>query len=209
MSWKPSLPPFRAYKKEVYESVLAVSQFIYQIGESSALREPSALIPVSQILLPETKAKIAYMKRCLLKYRKLTGKGRGIAGVQLGIPEQLIVIWVPEIKGKILVLINPKITKKSDELLKYPEMCMSAAPAIAPVVRPAWVEVSYYGEDGKKHTWNTKAEEPLGKLYNRVFEHEIDHLDGIINIDRVQSKEIIYESDPAYYKTASFEVVKA
>ncbi len=209
MSWKPSLPPFRAYKKEVYESLLAVSGFIYQIGETEALRQPSTPIPVSQIFSPNTKAKIAYMKRCLLKYRKLTGKGRGIAGVQLGIPEQLIVIWMPEIKGKVLVLINPKITKKSEELLKYPEMCMSAAPAIAPVVRPAWVEVNYYGEDGKKHTWNTKTDEPLGKLYNRVFEHEIDHLDGIINIDRVQSKEIIYESDPAYYKTASFEAVKA
>ena len=42
-------------------------------------------------------------------------------------------------------------------------------------------------------------------MYNRVFQHEIDHLNGIINIDRVESKELIFESDPNYYEKAEFK----
>lgn len=206
--WKPTLPPFRKYKKELLTKQAQLADFIYQIGEYSALRQPSKEIPVAKITTPEYQARIRYMKQCLLKYRKLTGKGRGIAAVQLGFPEKMIVIYMPEIKGKLLILINPKITKSSTEKLVYPEMCMSAAPAIAPVVRPAWVEVEYYGEDGKKHVWNTKADDKLGQMYNRVFEHEIDHLDGVVNIDRVPSKEIIFETDPAFYQTATFQKVK-
>lgn len=207
--WKPVLPPFRTHKKEVYKNMSLVSDFIYQIGEYSSLREKSKEIPVTKITSPEYQAKIAYMKRCLLKYRKITGKGRGIAAVQLGFPEKMIVVFMPEIKGKLLIIINPKITKSAKQLFIYPEMCMSANPAIAPVVRPAWIEFTYYDEFGKKQSWNTKAEDTLGIMYNRVFEHEIDHLDGVINIDRVQSREIIYESDPKFYQTASFQEVKA
>ncbi len=47
------------------------------------------------------------------------------------------------------------------------------------------------------------------KMYNRVIQHEIDHLPGIINLDRVESKEIIYESDPNFYKRAAFEPVSS
>ena len=207
-SWKPTLPPFRTYKKELLDKQKVLADFIYQIGEYDALRLPSKDVPIDKITSPEYQAKIKHMKQSLLKYRKLTGKGRGIAAVQLGFPEKMIVVYMPEIEGKLLMLINPKITKQSTEKLKYPEMCMSASPAIAPVVRPAWIEFAYYDETGKKQLWNTKADTDLGRMYNRVFEHEIDHLDGFINIDRVSSKEIIYESDPTFYQTTTFQKSK-
>ncbi len=206
--WKPTLPPFRKYKKEAFKSVIAVSDFIYQIGEFPALRMPSKPIDISKLKTPEYLAKIKYMKSCLKKYRKLTGKGRAIAAVQLGFPEEMIVVYNPEIKGETFMLINPVITKKSKELLKYPEMCMSAMPLIAPVIRPAWVEVEYYDENGKKQKWNTKADTDKGRMYNRILQHEIDHLPGFICIDRASSRDIILESDPTFYKNAKFEKVK-
>lgn len=70
---------------------------------------------------------------------------------------------------------------------------MSVNPIIAPVDKPSWIEFEYLDEKGK--------------MYNRVFQHEIDHMDGIINIDLVKSKELNFESDPSYYEKARFEEV--
>lgn len=205
--WRPKLAPFRKYKKELYQKIIDVCDFIYQIGELDDLRLSSKEIPRDLITTKEMQLKIAYLKKCLMQYRQLTGYGRGITAVQVGIPERFSVIYMPEIKGKTMIIINPKITKKSKKLLKYPEVCMSADPIIAPVVRPAWVEFEYYDEDGMKKYWKTKDNAKQGRMYNRVFQHEIDHMDGIINIDKVLSRELIFALDPAYYGKAKFEKV--
>jgi len=202
-NWKPTPPLFTTYKKLVFKEAAAVSYFIYQIGEFDQLRKPSE--EVKDITSKETKAKIAYLKKCLLKYRKLTGKGRGIAAVQVGIPERFAIIYTPE---QLMTIINPRITKSSSQKSKYPEMCMSANPIIAPVIRPAWIEFEYYDEKGKLQHWTTKDDTETGRMMNRVFQHEIDHMDGIINIDIVASpKELILDSDPDFYTTAKFEEV--
>lgn len=206
--WKPTPPQFAKFKKENLIKQAKIVDFIYQIGEYEELRAPSQPVDLKRINTLEYKAKIKYMKDSLKKYRRLTGKGRAIAGVQLGIPEEIIVIYDPDIKGESFIMINPKITKKSKEQLLYPEMCMSAMPAIAPVVRPSWVEVEYFDEKGEKHVWNMKDNTGKGRMYNRILQHEIDHLPGIINIDKVKSKDIIFESDPNFYKSATFTKIK-
>lgn len=208
-SWKPALPPFRKYKKEIFERVIATSVFIYQIGESEALRKASNPVFLPEITTEVFQKKVAYLKRCILRYRKLTGVGRGITAVQVGIPERLSVIYMPEIRGKLLIIINPKITAKSKKLLRYPEICMSANPIISPVVRPAWIEFEYYDEKGRRQYWDKKDTTKERRMYNRVFQHEIDHMEGIVNIDLVNSKELIFESDPKFYDRADFiEVIR-
>lgn len=205
--WKPQKPAFRKYKKDIFGSAITTGQFICQIGESENLRKPSRNVLPKDIATEVFQEKIAYLKRCLRKYRKLTGVGRGIAAVQVGIPECFAVIYMPELPGKILTIINPVVTKHSKEKLRYPEMCMSANPIIAPVVRPAWIEFEYVDEKGQKQVWNTKDLDKTSRIYNRVFQHEIDHMEGIINIDKVDSKTLIFQSDPAYYDNAKFEEV--
>jgi len=200
--WKPQKPPFRDYKKKVFGKVISTADFVYQIGESEDLRKPSKEVPLKEIMTPDFQKKITYIKSTMRKYRKLTGMGRGITAVQVGIPQRFSVIYMP---NGMVIIINPVITKKSNTMLRYPEICMSANPIIAPVVRPSWIEFSYSDENGKKQEWHTKDSTKEGKLYNRVFQHEIDHMDGIINIDRVQSKELIFESDPTFYDKATFE----
>ena len=86
---------------------------------------------------------------------------------------------------------------------------MSALPVIAPVVHPAWVEVEYYDENGKKQIWKTKDDSQPHIMMNRVLQHEIDHMNGIINIDLVNDpKELFLESDPKFYDNAKFEEIK-
>lgn len=208
-SWKPSLPPARKYKKENLQELLQTSQFIYQIGEYEWLRKPSKNVEISDITSQDFQKKLAYLKRCFLKFRQATGgKGRGIAAVQVGIPERFCLMYMPEQKTKqYLYFINPVITKESDKHYLYPEACMSCNSLVALVVRPSWVEFTYFDERGEKQVWNTKDTTENGKMYNRILEHELDHLDGIINIDKVQSKKLIFETGTTYYEKATFKEV--
>ncbi|MDO8618486.1 MAG: peptide deformylase [Candidatus Daviesbacteria bacterium] len=198
-NWKSQLAPFRKHKRQVFENAGKVASFIYQIGESEDLRKPSTEIPVNEITSLEYQKKFKYIKNCLRKYRKLTGMGRGITAVQIGIPERFSVIYTEE---KLIIIINPKINKISKEKLKYPEMCMSANPVIVPTARPAWIEFEYLDEKGNLQYWTDKD-----KMLNRVFQHEIDHMNGIINLDIGNPKEFILEADPKFYQNAKFEKV--
>ena len=203
--WKPVLPPFRSHKAKQFRKVAKTSQFMYQIGDYDALRRPSKEVPVKEIGSKEFGQKIKYLKDTMRKYRRETGLGRGITAVQIGIPERFSVVNTPK---KLLIIINPKITKRSKEKYIYPEICMSANPIIAPTVRPAWIEFEYFDENGRKKYWKTKDKTKLGRMLNRVFQHEFDHMEGMINIDKLSGKDLIFEVDPKFYDNAKFEKVK-
>ncbi|HVT00846.1 MAG TPA: peptide deformylase [Patescibacteria group bacterium] len=203
--WKPIKPPFAKHKAKILLEAVETGKFIFQIGEYDLIRKPSADVSVDKIKSKEIQKKIKYLKDCLVKFRKITGHGRGVTGVQVGIPERISVFWIED---KFIITINPKITNKSNKLYIYPEMCMSALPVIAPVVRPAWVEVEYYDENGVRQVWNTKDDTQPHIMMNRVLQHEIDHMNGIINIDLVKNpNELFLESDPKFYHEAKFEEV--
>ncbi len=185
--------------------VLSPLHFIYRVGESDILKKPAKFVPVKSIRSSKFRKKLKYLKDCLLEYRKVTGLGRGIAAVQVGILEKFAVIYTPK---KLITIVNPKITKVSESLNKYPESCMSATPVIVPLVRPAWIEFDYYDEKGNLRYWDTKDDNKLGKMLNRVFQHEIDHMEGIVNLGRGNPKEFIIYSSPNELKKAKFEEVK-
>jgi peptide deformylase len=203
--WKVVPPPFRKFKKIIFENLGRTGQFIYQIGETPLLREPSKVVPIDTINSYDMKRKLDLLKKSLLKYRKITGVGRGITAVQIGIPERFSIVYTPK---KLLYIINPKITKKSEKLLRYPEICMSSAPIVVPTVRPAWIEFEYYNEKGEFQEWNIKDDTVQGKILNRVFQHEIDHMDGILCLDKNKDpRELFLESDPRFYDKVEFEDV--
>ena len=189
------------YKKSVFTAAAKVAHLTYQIGESDLLRKKSEEVKMLKIKSKPIQKTIANLKETLMEYKKFTGKGRGIAAVQIGILLQIAVIFIG---NDLVTVINPKIIKKSKKLLIYPEICMSANPVIAKVTRPAWVEVEYVDENGNKQFWTNKED----LVINRVFQHEIDHMEGIINIDLVGPNELILDSDPEYFKRSKFETVK-
>lgn len=203
--WIPPIPPAKEFKKQSLKELSRASAFIYQIGEYPALRQKSHPVDSSTISSLEFHEKLTYLRACLRKYKKITKKGRGIAAVQVGIPEQFLIFYR---KGKVVVMINPKIVKESQEKYSYTEICMSANNLIAPVVRPAWVEVEYLDEKGVRQYWQFKATSKEGLIENRIVQHEIDHLNGIINIDRVDARELTFVSDSTFYANASFKKVK-
>jgi len=204
--WRPKAPPFKEFKKQVFKKAGKVAGFVYQIGEDLRLRQPSKNVKISTIKSVAMRRKIKYLKGCLLRYRKITGYGRGITAVQVGIGERWSVIYTSE---GLMVVINPKITRIAEKKLRYPEICMSANPMIVPTVRPAWVEFEYYDEERNLKQWREKDDTQQGRIMNRVFLHEFDHMEGIINVDRIQNpKEIILESDPGFYASAKFEDVE-
>lgn len=102
-------------------------------------------------------------------------EGVGLAAPQVGILRKVVVIDVGE---GILKLINPEIIEKEGESLDI-EGCLSVPNRAGKVLRPERVKVKYLDIDG-----NEKTIEGTG-LLARALCHEIDHLSGILFIDKV------------------------
>jgi len=109
--------------------------------------------------------------------------GIGLAAPQVGINKQLIVIDIAleQPDEPPLVLINPKVTKAGNDLCSADEGCLSIPGVYLEVTRPEVIEVSYKNEQGKP--CKLKAE----GLLSRAIQHEMDHLNGVLFVDRVNN----------------------
>ncbi|MCX7038406.1 MAG: peptide deformylase [Spirochaetes bacterium] len=107
-------------------------------------------------------------------------RGLGLAAVQVGELIRLFVTLVPRDEPR--VFINPDILETSIEEVSYEEGCLSIPGLNADVSRPASVRVQAWGEKGRPFTLNADG------LLARVIQHEMDHLNGILFIDRLESK---------------------
>lgn len=155
-----------------------------------ALRQKGARI---ESVTPEVKELIADMFETMY-----ASKGVGLAAQQVGQAIQLTVIDVRdatdrpsslELKGKPadvhdfmpLVLINPEIKPVGDSVTG-PEGCLSFPEIFADITRPEFVDVRALNEAGKP------IEFRAGGLLGRAVQHEVDHLNGILFIDRMDRK---------------------
>jgi peptide deformylase len=115
--------------------------------------------------------------------------GLGLAAPQIGVSQQVIVIQLPEDEedpqsGKLYVLCNPEIIKTAGEE-EIEEGCLSVPGFVGDVRRAAALTVKGLDRHGKKI--RIKAE----GLLARAFQHEVDHINGVLYIDRVDSPEKI------------------
>jgi peptide deformylase len=155
-----------------------------------ALRQKGARI---ETITPEVKELIADMFETMY-----ANKGVGLAAQQVGQPLQLTVINVHgitdrpsslELKGKPadvhdfmpLVLINPEI-KPVGDFVAGPEGCLSFPEIFADILRPEFVEVKALDKSGQPMEFRA------GGLLARAVQHEVDHLNGILFIDRMDRK---------------------
>ncbi len=105
----------------------------------------------------------------------------GIAAPQIGILEQIVVAYVEE---EILALINPRVVEyKGEDTLE--EGCLSLPGVEFEIKRPNFVVVGGFDEQGKEKTIEAT------NLLARVFQHEIDHLKGVLIIDKLNPTERI------------------
>jgi peptide deformylase len=107
-------------------------------------------------------------------------QGIGLAAPQLGLRLRLFT-YQPE-DGPAEAVVNPRVTWSSDETDVDIEGCLSLGDQVrVPVRRPVAVKVEGQSATGEARTWEFDADD----YYARVFQHEIDHLDGVLMIDRV------------------------
>ena len=108
-------------------------------------------------------------------------KGVGLAAPQVGSDLRICTIRIGE---ESYVLINPKIKSSSRKKDIFEEGCLSFPGKFFPVERPLKVKVQARDIEGKK--FKIKAD----GLLSRVLQHEIDHLEGILVIDRAKKTRI-------------------
>jgi peptide deformylase len=107
-----------------------------------------------------------------------TASGVGLAAPQVGVAMRVVVIQLPE--QEEIVLINPQIVRKTGEIVGI-EGCLSIPGYFADVSRAAKVTVKALDRDGKET--RLKGEDLLA----RAMQHEIDHLNGVLYIDYLNS----------------------
>lgn len=114
-------------------------------------------------------------------------KGIGLAGPQVGLPYRLFVVnetGDSREKDQEFVFINPVLSKpKGSE--ESEEGCLSLPKLYAPVRRPASIQVTAYNLQGQAVTYSSEG------LFARVVQHENDHLDGVMFIDRLSPTALI------------------
>ncbi len=115
--------------------------------------------------------------------------GVGLSAVQVGILKRLVVIDVNYDGSPSLKLVNPVIVKQKGEQVCEKEGCLSFPNQFAEVIRPAEVVVKALDENGKAITIKAKD------LLAECLCHEIDHLDGILFIDRMEPGTMEYIED--------------
>lgn len=103
--------------------------------------------------------------------------GIGLAAIQVGIPKRLFIADVPG--SKKVAMINPVIKEQNSDLQTYEEGCLSIPGILADVQRPSKIVVEYTDEKGKTKHLKAKG------LLATCIQHEIDHLDGVLFVDRI------------------------
>ena len=120
--------------------------------------------------------------------------GMGLSLIQLGITKRIFVICYEIEEGKFeeYVVINPKIISQSEEMIyvEEGEGCLSINRPIDGIVpRNARIKAEYYDIDGNKITKRFREELSI------VFQHELDHLNGILFYDRIDKKNPFKNAD--------------
>lgn len=115
----------------------------------------------------------------LAHWRQATGYGRGIAAPQIGSNLRVIFLRLPEVNPWPLV--NPEITERSAEKIVVWDACLSFLSIFMQVERHREITVRYQDLNGKWNEIRAGEDRNLSEL----LQHEIDHLDGILAVDRI------------------------
>lgn len=149
---------------------------ILQLGDPG-LRQ--VVQPVTNPASAETKSIVADLADTLAHARKTTGYGRAIAAPQIGADARVVFLQLPG--ADPWPFINPEITARSEEKIVVWDCCLSFLSIFMQVERHREIEIRYQDLSGKVCELRAGADRDLSEL----LQHEIDHLDGILSVDRI------------------------
>ena len=107
--------------------------------------------------------------------------GIGLSANQVGFPYRMFVMGDAK---NYMSCYNPKIIEESDVMVPIDEGCLTYPGLFVKIRRPDWIEVEFEDENGEKHT------DTFEGLMCRVFQHEMDHMDGIDFTSRAKKMDL-------------------
>lgn len=125
-----------------------------------------------------TKSEIREIVKAM-KIKMENADGIGLSANQIGLD---IRVFVAKVDNKFYAVFNPKITKKSEEVAEGEEGCLSIPGKYDEFLRPEKITLDGHDKNGKKikiKAWGLLA---------RVFQHEVDHLEGKLFVDHLKKK---------------------
>ena len=143
---------------------------IVQLGDP-LLRTVSTSVPAPA----DADAVFDDLRDTLHEFQRTHGFGRGISAVQIGAPKRLIYI---ELDGRAYRLRNPEYEYRSEERFRLWDDCFSFPNLMVWVERACSVGIRYQDERGETARIETRG------AFSELLQHEMDHLDGVLAIDR-------------------------
>jgi peptide deformylase len=136
--------------------------------------------PVEYPGAKETRALAADLSDTLAAFRAKNDFGRGIAAPQIGVLKRAIFIHIPP-DGFAGALFNPTILTRSEEEIEVWDDCFSFPDLLVRVKRAFSITVQYEDEQVRRHNIDAHGD------FAELLQHEIDHLDGILAVQRAVS----------------------
>ena len=173
-----------AKNAEKKKSLIAVSKEavknpplkIYMLGQETLRTPANRIVKVDDSIRKFAKDMLITM---------YSAKGIGLAAPQVGVQKRILVIDLnfEDPHAPPNVFINPEIISSSESLDTYEEGCLSIPGVYLNVLRPSSIKLSYRDEMGRPKKMNAEG------LMARCIQHEIDHLNGILFIDKVTDQD--------------------
>lgn len=158
-----------------------------------------AIIPIRTVPDPVLRQRAKRVKSIDKSIKKLIGdmtetlhtaNGAGLAGPQVGIPLRVIVLCIPEKESKLeCAIINPEIVRRKGERI-VKEGCLSIPGYIGEIKRSEQVRVKGLDTTGKEIKLKGEG------LLAQALEHEIDHLNGVLYVDHLESQDKLRKIEP-------------
>lgn len=172
------------------QNVTAVIKLFYHRGLDALTDFLMALLPILRYPDPRLHKVAKPVQQVDDRIRQLVrdmaetmydAPGVGLAATQVDVHERVVVIDVSEGSNDLLVLINPEITWKSDELQVYEEGCLSVPGIYDEVQRSARIRVRALNENGEPFEFDAEG------LLAVCVQHELDHLLGKVFVEYLSS----------------------
>lgn len=136
---------------------------------------------MGQVKDPEVVASAETLLATLHAFRREHGFGRGIAAPQIGVSLRMVALAM---EGWPEILLDPEITWRSEGTMTLWDDCMSFPGLLVRLRRHRSISVRFLDRDGRMH-----HRDRLDPEVSELLQHEIDHLDGVLAVDRALDRD--------------------